>query len=163
MFATLHRPALSSPFARNGRVPIGLVDAMLADWLSPSSEAIGSASPTHHQPSTEQPVLRARVEVVETETGYELRAELPGVRKQDIEIDVDGAQVSLRARLQPPAQKKDGEKLLYSERSHAAYQRSVELPQAVDASRASAQFEDGVLTLTLPRLEALRSTRVSIS
>jgi HSP20 family protein len=171
---SLHHPAYRGMFNHVDRRPLHLVDAMLADWLSTPATAgasapasasapVDSAAAPATSPSvTTLRVLKARVEVVETTTGYQLRADLPGVRKQDIEIDVDGTQVTLRATLPPAAEHKDGDKLLYSERQHQAYERSLELPQAVDPAHTSARFEDGVLTLDLPRLAPLRSTRISI-
>ncbi|MEY4748693.1 MAG: hypothetical protein RIQ60_907 [Pseudomonadota bacterium] len=153
MFAISSRPVLKSSLVRNGQAPIGLIDAMLSDWMSPATTSeVGS-----------QRVLRARVDLIETETGYELRAELPGVRKQDIEIDVDGCQVSVSARLVTDGERKDGSRVLYSERGQQAFQRSIELPHPVDAARCVARFEDGVLTLDLPRLAPAQGRRVTIS
>jgi HSP20 family protein len=153
MIAVSTRPANSHPYARLNRAPINLVDAVLADWFG--APAASAATPT-------ATVLRARIDVVERADAYEVRAELPGVRKTDIDIEVDGTRVSLKARVTPASEKKEGDKLIYSERSHESYERSFDLPEAVDPARAAARFEDGVLTLTLPKLEAARSTRVSI-
>jgi HSP20 family protein len=146
------------------RAPLHLVDAMLSDWLAAqgAAPADAAAAPDAGTPVSATRVLKARVELVETAGGYQLHAELPGVRKQDIEINVDGAQVSLRASLQPAGERKEGDKLLYSERQHQAYERSLELPQPVDPAHTSARFEDGVLTLDLPRLEPARSTRINV-
>jgi HSP20 family protein len=143
------------PYARLNRAPLGLVDAVFADLFGATSAGTAAGPAVT--------VLRPRIEVVERDDSYEVRADLPGVRKNDIEIDVDGTELSLRARITQETEKKDGEKLIYSERSHTAFERSFELPQAVDPTRTSARFEDGVLTLTLPKLEAARSTRINIS
>jgi HSP20 family protein len=153
MIAVSTRPANNHPYARLNRAPINLVDAVLADWFGAPAAAAVAPTPS---------VLRARIDVVERSDAYEVRAELPGVRKSDIDIEVDGTRVSLKARVAQARDKNDSVKLIYSERSHAAYERSFDLPEAVDPARAAARFEDGVLTLTLPKLEAARSTRVSI-
>jgi HSP20 family protein len=158
MIAVSTRPANNHPYARLNRAPINLVDAVLADWFGAPAAAAVAPTPS---------VLRARIDVVERSDAYEVRAELPGVRKSDIDIEVDGTRVSLKARVaqardKNDSDKNDSDKLIYSERSHAAYERSFDLPEAVDPARAAARFEDGVLTLTLPKLEAARSTRVSI-
>ncbi|MFM2067616.1 MAG: hypothetical protein RLZZ584_2525 [Pseudomonadota bacterium] len=173
MLAVSSRPlshrAYPGAFHHVGRTPLRLVDAMLADWFTPYGAAQaatpeGTATGNAGAAAAPQVIttLKARVELFETATGYELRAELPGVHKHDIEIDVDGTQVMLRARVHPGGERQPGDKLLYSERGHQAYERSLELPQAVDPARATAQVEDGVLTLELPRLEPARSTRISI-
>ena len=65
----------------------------------------------------------------------------------------------LRAR---HVEKKDGGTVLYSERSHESYARSFELPQAVDSAKAEAKFENGVLTLTLPKKDAPKTARVTV-
>ena len=153
-FTVATRPANSHPYARLNRAPINLVDAVLADWFGAPAAAAAATTPT---------VLRARIEVVERADAYEVRADLPGVRKTDIEIEVDGTRVSLKARVAKDGQTNEGDKLIYTERSHASYERSFDLPEAVDPAKAVARFEDGVLTLTLPKLEAARSTRVTIA
>ena len=80
---------------------------------------------------------RARIDVSERNGAYEVRAELPGVKKDDIAIDIDGASVSISAKAeQPERTRKEGERVLYSERSHESYARAFELPQAVDAQAA---------------------------
>ena len=76
---------------------------------------------------------------------------------------IDGAWVAISARSNSQSEKKEGEKLLYSERTHESYARSFELPQAVDSERAAAKFENGVLVLTLPKKEGPRSTKLQIS
>jgi len=145
MFSLLSRPVAPGAVARD---PFSLVDAMfneLANQRAPSGL-----------------VSRARIDVSERSGAYEVRAELPGVKKDDIAIDVDGATVSISARLASQSERKEGERVLYSERSHESYARSFELPQAVDTQAAEAKFEDGVLTLTLPKKDAPKSTRLSV-
>jgi HSP20 family protein len=132
-----------------GRDPFGLIDAFFADWLgqrgAPSSLA-----------------TRARLEVSERQGNYEVRAELPGAKREDISVDIDGAWVSISAKTDAQTERKDGEKLLYTERSSESFARSFELPQAVDTSAANAKFENGVLTLTLPKKNAPQATRLAI-
>ena len=146
MFSVLSRPTVQlTPAAR---YPFSLVDAMFSDWVG--------------QRATRSLVSRARLEVKERNGQYEVRAELPGTRKEDIAIDIDGAWVSISARADSQAEQKAGEKVLYSERSHESYARAFELPQAVDAAAAEAKFEDGVLTLTLPKKDTPKSTRIAV-
>jgi HSP20 family protein len=145
MFSLISRP--SSQLAAQ-RDPIGLIDAMFADWLGQRS------APTL--------ATRARLEVSERQGNYEVRAELPGAKREDISVDIDGAWVSISAKTDAQTERKDGEKLLYTERSSESFARSFELPQAVDTAAASAKFENGVLNLTLPKKNAPQATRLAI-
>lgn len=146
MFSLLSRPANQG--AALSRDPFSLVDAMFNELASQRS---GSAL-----------VSRARIDVSERNGTYEVRAELPGAKKEDIAIDIDGAYVSISAKVSSQSERKEGERVLYSERSHESYARAFELPQAVDAQAAEAKFDNGVLTLTLPKKDAPRSTRLSV-
>ena len=146
MFSALQRPA--SQLTPATRDPFSLVDAMFSDWVG--------------NRAAQSLVSRARLEVTERNGNYEVRAELPGAKKEDITIDIDGGYVSISAKINSQVERKSGERVLYSERSHESYARSFELPQAVDSSAADAKFEDGVLTLTLPKKDAPKSTRVSV-
>jgi HSP20 family protein len=145
MFSLVSRPATQ---LSAGRDPFSLVDAMFADWLGARTAPALTA--------------RARLEVSERDGNYEVRAELPGARREDISVDIDGAWVSISAKADSRSEKKDGEKLLYTERSQESYARSFELPQAVDSAESSAKFENGVLTLTLPKKNGPKTTRLAI-
>jgi HSP20 family protein len=148
MFALTARPrTLATP----AHVPFDLLDAMVADWFR-----------TAPAPARAGRVSRARLEVSESDGAYEVRAELPGARKDAIQIDVDGNRVSISAGADSRTEQKDGEKLLYSERRHESFARSFELPQAVNSEAAQATFENGVLTLTLPKKEVPQARRVTI-
>lgn len=146
MFSLLSRPATSG--AALSRDPFSLVDAMFNEL---ATQRGGSSL-----------VSRARIDVTERSGAYEVRAELPGAKKEDIAIDIDGAYVSISAKVASQSERKEGERVLYSERSHESYARAFELPQAVDAQAAEAKFDNGVLTLTLPKKDAPRSTRLSV-
>lgn len=145
MFSLISRPSSQLSATRD---PFSLVDAMFNDWVG--SRAVPALA------------TRARLEVSERDNAYEVRAELPGARREDIAVDIDGAWVSISAKTDTQTEKKDGTKLLYTERSQESYARTFELPQAVDASESGAKFENGVLTLTLPKKNGPKTTRVAI-
>ena len=107
-------------------------------------------------------VSNARIEVSEKDGSYEVRAELPGATKDDISVEVEGVRVSISAKTNSQSEKKEGEKVLYSERTHESYARSFELPQAVDSDAAVAKFENGVLTLTLPKKDVPKTRRLAV-
>jgi HSP20 family protein len=145
MFSLISRPTSQMPGTRD---PFSLVDAIFNDWAgSRAAPALAT---------------RARLEVSERDNAYEVRAELPGARREDIAVDIDGAWVSISAKVDTQTEKKDGTKLLYTERSQESYARTFELPQPVDAAESGAKFENGVLTLTLPKKNGPKTTRVAI-
>lgn len=92
-----------------------------------------------------------KVDVKETEGGYTVQAEVPGVPKEDIHVAVEGNVVSLRAEVRQLDQKTEGEKVLRSERYYGSVARSFQLPAEIDAAQAKAKYDNGVLTLTLPK------------
>jgi len=107
--------------------------------------------------------LKMKVDVKESDKAYTIHAEIPGVKKEDINIDVDGGQLSIRAEVKHEEQKKEGEKLLHSECYYGMVSRSMTLPSEVDAQGAKAEYKDGVLDLTLPKKAAKSARRVAIA
>ena len=107
--------------------------------------------------------LRIRVDVKEDDKAYTIHAEIPGVRKEDIQIEVDGGQLSIRAEVKRASEKKDGEKLLHSERYYGMVSRSMSLPSEIDTQGAKAEYKDGVLSLTLPKKAAASARRVTVA
>jgi HSP20 family protein len=92
-----------------------------------------------------------KLDVTEDEKAYFVKAELPGVKKEDIEVEVNGNQVSLAAEVKREKIEKKGETLVHSERYYGRQYRSFSLAQPVDRKKAVAKFTDGVLELTLPK------------
>ncbi|MHB1114075.1 MAG: Hsp20/alpha crystallin family protein [Acidovorax defluvii] len=103
-----------------------------------------------------------KVDVKETDGGYTVQAEVPGVPKEDIHVSIDGNVVSLRAEVRQHDQKTEGEKVLRSERYFGSVARSFQLPVDVDAAQAKAKYDNGVLTLTLPKKQGGSAQRLSI-
>lgn len=97
---------------------------------------------------------RMRMDVTETEKEYTVKAEIPGVQKEDIKVAVNGNQVSLTAEIKDEKSADAGtgaSGTLRSERYYGQLHRSFTLPQEVDDDQANARYENGVLTLTLPK------------
>jgi HSP20 family protein len=103
-----------------------------------------------------------KVDVKEREDTYAIHAEIPGIKKEDIHVAIDGAIVSITAERREEKEVKDGERLLRSERYFGKVSRSFELPQEVDESQASAKYNDGVLELVLPKKTAAQARRLTI-
>lgn len=107
-------------------------------------------------------ISRARMDVVDCGSSFEVTMDLPGVKKEDINVSIEGMRVAVTAESKTERERKDGEKLLYSERSTASYARSFELPCEVTEDGAQASFEDGVLKLNLPKRPQVTSRRLEI-
>ena len=103
-----------------------------------------------------------KVDVTESDRAYTVQAEVPGVNKEDIHVSVDGSVVTLSAEIkQEDVQTKD-DKTLRSERYFGAVSRSFQLPQDIDQSESRARYENGVLTLTLPKKKSGKGQRLAI-
>ncbi|MCW5621308.1 MAG: Hsp20/alpha crystallin family protein [Burkholderiales bacterium] len=106
--------------------------------------------------------MRVKMDVKEDEKAFLVHAELPGVRKEDIQVSVDGNQVSISAEVKREKEDKEGEKVLRSERYYGKVSRTFALSQDVDQDGASARYEDGVLELTLPKKTASSQRRLTV-
>lgn len=108
--------------------------------------------------------LDIRVDVVEKNGVFKVRADLPGVKKEDINVRIDGNLVQIDAETKEEKEfKEDGGKVLRSERYYGAVSRAFTLAQDVDESKATAKYEDGVLTLELPKKTTSVSKRLTVS
>lgn len=92
-----------------------------------------------------------RLDLSEDDRHFFVKAEIPGVRKEDIKVSVDGNQVSVSAEVKKEKEEKEGSKVIRSERYYGSVARSFTLGENVDQSAAQAKYEDGVLQLTLPK------------
>ena len=105
---------------------------------------------------------RLKVDVTEKNGAYLVSADLPGVKKEDIQVAIDGAQVTLSAEVKREKEVADGERVLHVERSFGKVSRSFSLPQELDEAKAEAKFRDGVLELTLPKKAAAARKAITI-
>ena len=103
-----------------------------------------------------------RVDVQESDKAYLVHAELPGVKKENIHVDIDGAVVSISAERKQEKEVKDGDRVLRTERYFGKVSRSFQLALEIDESQAVAKYNDGVLELTLPKKAAVVAKRVTI-
>ena len=104
-----------------------------------------------------RPVAAAQIKIDVSEKGnaYVVHAEIPGVKKEDIQVNIDGDQVSISAETRSEKEVKEDERVLHRERHYGKVARVFRLGADIDQSAANAKFVDGVLELTLPkRVEA---------
>jgi HSP20 family protein len=105
--------------------------------------------PLHGEPLPDP--AQIKIDIKENDQAYTVQAEVPGVSKEDIQVSLDGPVVLLRAEVkQQDVQTKD-DKVLRTERYFGAITRSFQLPQDIDQAQAKAKYDNGVLTLTLPK------------
>jgi HSP20 family protein len=103
-----------------------------------------------------------KLDVTEDEKAYRVKAELPGVKKEDIAVEIDGNQVSLSAEVKRETEKKDGETVVHSERYYGKQYRSFTLPEDIEREKAEAKFDNGVLELNLPKRAGKSAQRVQV-
>jgi len=105
---------------------------------------------------------RLKVDVAEKNGAYLVSAELAGVKKEDIHVSVDGAQVTLEAEVKREREAAKDERVLHSERVYGKVTRNFSLPQEIDEGKVEAKFRDGVLEVTLPKRAAAQRKPISI-
>ena len=111
----------------------------------------------------EAQVPSIKMDVREQKERYVVQAEIPGVRKEDIHVTIEGNLVSISAEVKKEKEVKEGERVLRSERSYGQVSRSFQLGHDIDDNLAAAKFTDGVLELTLPKKASSSNKRLTIS
>jgi HSP20 family protein len=130
-----------------------MVESMFQDFLAPLAQG---------GRRLEEGLAMPRLDVSETEKSFEVQAELPGVKKEDIKVAIDGQRVTIEGECQQANEQRQGEQVVYSERSTRRYQRSFTLPSEVDDAGAEARLENGILMLTLPKKQGTAARRLTI-
>jgi len=109
-----------------------------------------------------QEANRIRVDVKEDDKSYVVHAEIPGVKKEEIQVSIEGNQVAISAEVKRQKDEKQAEKTLRTERYYGKVYRAFSLGQDVDQEQAQARYENGVLELTLPKRAAASTRRVTV-
>jgi HSP20 family protein len=132
---------------------VGRLDGLFNEFLRPAFAWDSAAAET----------LPIRVDVKESPEAYTVVAELPGVKKEDIHVEVEGNEVTIAAESRREKEARDGEKWLRVERHAGKTARRFALPQELDNAAASAKFTDGVLELTLPKKAQASGRKLAIA
>ena len=103
-----------------------------------------------------------KMDVKEDDKAYTVHADLPGVKKEDIHVSIEGNTVAISAETRTETEQKEGEKVLKRERSYGKVFRSFALGSDIDEAAASAKYNDGVLELVLPKKTAAASKRLTV-
>jgi HSP20 family protein len=109
-----------------------------------------------------QQEVQIKLDVNEDDKAYTVHAEIPGVKKEDIHVTIDGSQVAISAEVKNEKKVKEGEKVLRSERYYGKVSRAFLLDQDVDEATAQAKYNDGVLELRLPKRISVKSKSLAI-
>ena len=106
---------------------------------------------------------RIKLDLLEQDGSYAVKAEIPGVNKDDIDVRIDGNVVSISAEVKSEKEEKDsGGRMLRQERRQGFARRSFTLACPVDENKVQASYKDGILALTLPKKAATSSKRIAI-
>jgi len=105
---------------------------------------------------------RIKIDVSENNGAYVVHAEIPGVKKEDIQVNIDGDQVSISADVRGEKEAKEGERVLHRERYYGKVSRVFSLGTDIDQAGAAAKYTDGVLELTLPKKAEVAGRQLTI-
>jgi HSP20 family protein len=106
--------------------------------------------------------VQIKLDVSEDEKAYTVHAEIPGVKKEDINVSIDGGQIAISAEVKNEKEVKEGGKVIRSERYYGKVSRAFALGQDVDEETAEAKYNDGILTLLLPKRAASKTKSLTI-
>lgn len=109
-----------------------------------------------------QPQMEIKIDLKEDDKAYTVKADIPGVKKEDIHVSVEGNRVSISAETKMEKEEKEGEKVLRTERYSGKVARSFTLTHDVDDAGAKAKYSDGVLELTLPKKAVTPTKKLAI-
>jgi HSP20 family protein len=109
------------------------------------------------------PAIDVRIDVRETAGAYTVSAEMPGVTRDDIQVQIDGNRVAISAEVRRESEARDGERVLRSERGYGTMSRSFALASELDDAAATARYENGVLVLTLPKKAVAGARKLTIN
>lgn len=110
--------------------------------------------------ATRQEYAAPNVNIFETQEGYVLQAEMPGVGKDGLDITLEGNEITITGRRNPDTVVGQA---LFRERNLADYRRVFELDPAIDTTKVSAKIEQGVLTVTLPKSERVKPRKIQVN
>lgn len=102
-----------------------------------------------------------RVDIAETDNNYQITAEIPGIKREDIKISIEEGVLTLRGERKEEKEEK-GRKFHRMERFYGTFSRSFALPQNVDENHVEANFHDGLLTLQIPKMEAEKPKSIEV-
>jgi HSP20 family protein len=131
-----------------------LVESMFEDFFAPM--ALGGSRRLDDGASI------PRLDLLENEQAFEIQAEMPGVEKEDLKVAIDRQRVTIEGECRKANERREGENVVYSERSARKFMRSFTLPSEVDEGAAQARLDNGVLHLVLPKKQGSAARRIDV-
>ena len=138
----MHNMTVYHPFAHSG------IDELVRGFFRPVR--------------VEKTAAPIKMDVVETDTAYVVKAEIPGVSKDEIQVSIEGNQVTIGAEVKHETETKEGQRLLRTERYSGSVYRAFTVPVEIDESASNAKYENGVLELTLTKKPAVAGRKLTI-
>jgi len=129
--------------------------------LDDSFEDLWRGWPTRFFSDTARPVLRPAMDVAENDKEFTIRVDLPGLKSEDVKVEVNDGLLTLSGEMGDTVEK-EGDHYHYRERRFGAFQRSIRLPNTIDADNVEASFDNGVLNIVLPKLPQAQPKQISI-
>lgn len=136
------------------RIRDDLMKEFFGDWASPSFVV----KPLHGRPLPED----FAVDIREGEQAYTIQAEMPGLKKEDIKVDIDGPRITIGAEVKQLDEKMENDRVVRSERFFGAVSRTFHMAADIDSAGANAAYHDGILTLTLPKKSSAAGKRIAV-
>ena len=102
------------------------------------------------------------IDVFEKDGKFVVKAELPGMKEEDIDISVVGNTLTIKGERKTESEVKEDD-YYYCERSYGSFSRSIEVPSNVDTQKIEANYEDGVLEISLPKASEAKPNKISVS
>ena len=138
-----------------------IVNQMLNDmWNNDYSMAARCMGQHHAESDTARPVWRPALDIVEREDDVNIRVNLPGLKSEDVTVEVEGNLLTITGDNTPETE--DDTRYFLRERRVGAFKRKLRLPDTLDAEGISAAFDNGVLNLSIPRLPETQPKRINI-
>jgi HSP20 family protein len=127
-------------------------------WMRP----FGFESPLWSEMARSMDIRVPSVDVIDREDEVVVRAEIPGVEKENLEVSLSDDRLTIKGSTRQEKEEKEAGEYTRREMSRGSFTRVVTLPANVDGEKASASFRDGILEMTLPKLKPSKRTRINV-
>ena len=107
--------------------------------------------------------ITPRLDVVERDNEFVVKAEMPGMKKDDIEVSLENGVLTITAETKSETEEKEGDRVIRQERRYGKYLRSLRLGKEIDEKKVKASYKDGILELVLPKAEEVKPKKIAVN
>ena len=107
--------------------------------------------------------MAPRLDVVERDNEFVVKAEMPGMKKDDIEVSLENGVLTITAETKSETEEKEGDRVIRQERRYGKYLRSLRLGKEIDEKKVKASYKDGILELVLPKAEEVKPKKIEVN